>query len=226
MAVSKVRINGTTIVDMTDATVTAANILSPYTAYGADGQKKTGTNPGGGIILASGTIVGNNSYQILLPVGKKMAETDFVFNIYLPKNTETAYITDANNKLILYGQIFVSKTTSRYDLSSDGTAINCTSTLGYTLNNNGDITNIALDGVVAYDRSISETSLMAHTTGYYSSNSVTTSLSNNTIKRDSNGFYIKFNHGAWQWKFRPEYTYNWEVIYFGTDPDNDIVEVP
>ena len=48
MAVAKVVVNGNAIVDMTDATATADKILSPYTAYGADGEKITGTASGGG----------------------------------------------------------------------------------------------------------------------------------------------------------------------------------
>lgn len=47
MATAKVTVNGTTIVDMTDATATADKILAPYTAYGADGSKLTGTASGG-----------------------------------------------------------------------------------------------------------------------------------------------------------------------------------
>ena len=47
MAFSKITLNGTTLVDMTDATAGEEQILSPYTAYGADGQKKTGTASGG-----------------------------------------------------------------------------------------------------------------------------------------------------------------------------------
>ena len=47
MAFSKITLNGTTLVDMTDATAGEEQILSPYTAYGADGQKKTGTVSGG-----------------------------------------------------------------------------------------------------------------------------------------------------------------------------------
>jgi hypothetical protein len=48
MATRKVIVQGTTIVDLTDATATADKILSGYTAYGADGSKLTGTASGGG----------------------------------------------------------------------------------------------------------------------------------------------------------------------------------
>ena len=47
MAVAKVTINGTTILDLTDATAAADKVLSSYTAYIHDGSKVTGTASGG-----------------------------------------------------------------------------------------------------------------------------------------------------------------------------------
>lgn len=43
MANAKVSLNGVTLIDMTDATATSADILSGKTAYGADGSLITGT---------------------------------------------------------------------------------------------------------------------------------------------------------------------------------------
>ena len=48
MATAKVTVNGTTIVDLTDATRTADKILQGFTAYIADGSKAVGTASGGG----------------------------------------------------------------------------------------------------------------------------------------------------------------------------------
>lgn len=45
---NKVIYNGNTLIDLTDATATADKILSGYTAYGASGEKLTGTATGGG----------------------------------------------------------------------------------------------------------------------------------------------------------------------------------
>ena len=44
MANNKVQLaNGTVLIDLTDATATASEVLSGYTAYGADGNKITGS---------------------------------------------------------------------------------------------------------------------------------------------------------------------------------------
>ena len=48
MAISKIILNGTTQMDLTQDTVTAATLMSPRTAHGADGQAITGTASAGG----------------------------------------------------------------------------------------------------------------------------------------------------------------------------------
>lgn len=48
MAIAKVTVNGSTILDLTDATAAADKVLTNYTAYIHDGTKVTGTASGGG----------------------------------------------------------------------------------------------------------------------------------------------------------------------------------
>lgn len=48
MAVNVVSVNGSDIINLTDATATADKILQGYTAYGSSGAKITGTATGGG----------------------------------------------------------------------------------------------------------------------------------------------------------------------------------
>ena len=43
MATAKVTVNGNTILDLTDATASASNIVSPNTAYGSTGAKLSGS---------------------------------------------------------------------------------------------------------------------------------------------------------------------------------------
>lgn len=48
MAVSKVILNGTTLMDITDTTAEAADVAEGEYYYGADGVKTVGTSSGGG----------------------------------------------------------------------------------------------------------------------------------------------------------------------------------
>lgn len=66
MAVAKVTLNNNVIVDMTDATATAATIVSPETAYVADGSKKTGSVGAGteGTPVATKGTVSNHSISV------------------------------------------------------------------------------------------------------------------------------------------------------------------
>ena len=51
MAVNKVIYGSNTLIDISDTTATADKILSGYTAYGADGNKITGSASGGAAII-------------------------------------------------------------------------------------------------------------------------------------------------------------------------------
>ena len=56
MAISKFILNNVTQMDVTDATVTASDILNGKTAYGADGTKITGTIQNGSAKTPATTI--------------------------------------------------------------------------------------------------------------------------------------------------------------------------
>lgn len=171
---------------------------------------------GGATVIASGTFTGNGSFAISIPVGTKMPETDFAFVIHLPKNQEITYVDNSSDQILLWIQYVVLKNTQRFDLSSVANNIQSKNTLGLTVNNDGTITNLNPNGTAAVRVS-------------NRANGCTFSLSGNessqTISRTATGFTVNVSSAAWMIKFRTGYTYEWEVIYFGDDPTNDIVEV-
>ena len=67
MAVSKVILNGTTLMDTTDKTVTAANLLNGYTALKNDGTTVTGEYVPSGATLQSKTVSPSTSQQTVSP---------------------------------------------------------------------------------------------------------------------------------------------------------------
>lgn len=67
MAVSKVILNGTTLMDTTDKTVTAANLLSGYTALKNDGTTVTGEYVAPTPSLQSKTVSPSTSQQTVSP---------------------------------------------------------------------------------------------------------------------------------------------------------------
>lgn len=175
-----------------------------------------GGGGGGGTVIASGTIAGNGGYGISVPVGTKMPETDFAFVIHLPKNQEITYVDDSNNQILLWIEYVVLKKTQRFDLSSVANNIKSTNTLGLTVNNDGTIKNLNPNGTAAIRVS-------SRANGYVFA--MAGNESSQTISRTATGFKVTVSSAAWMMVFRTGYTYEWEIIYFGDDPTNDIVEI-
>lgn len=190
--------------------------------YVWDGSKFVAVSGGGSTVIASGTFAGNNAYNITVPLGKKMAQTDFVFAMYLPDETEIPYVNDSSSVLITNAYVCIPKQISKIDLSEDNDTIRFKGGYVYNVNNEGVITQVSKAGTVAAAAEIQGTS---STWGIFG-NGTNPSYTMVTMKRDSSGFAMKLNRNAWQSKFKSGFTYNWKVVYFGTDPTNDIVEVP
>ena len=84
-AVSKVTLNGTTLMDATSATASANEIISPYTAMTADGVMTTGTASGGGATKTVNNIFGNSAS---------------IFEGYLTSDGGSIHAQTGNNKEI------------------------------------------------------------------------------------------------------------------------------
>jgi hypothetical protein len=86
MAVAKVTLNGSTLVDMTDATADESTIVSGSTAYVADGSKVLGTASGGGSTITEVTISTAGAVSQALDAGKIYHFTGAVSSISLTLN--------------------------------------------------------------------------------------------------------------------------------------------
>lgn len=61
MGVSKVEFRGTTLIDISGDTVTAASLAAGYTAHGSDGEPITGTGGGAGAMAQGNAVKGTNA---------------------------------------------------------------------------------------------------------------------------------------------------------------------
>ena len=169
---------------------------------------------GGAQTIATGTFTGDGSYDASIPIGKTMPECDFVFSLWVPSGTEVTPPAVNTNRSYVYLQTIVQKRFQKLDLSTNGTKMptgQCT----YPVVNSSDgtITN--------------RTPNLSSSQGAYVRYSTIPSaeaISQPQIVKDETGFTIKLSKNA-QYTFLTGVDYNWELIYFGSDPGNDIVEV-
>ena len=106
MAFSKIILNGDTLMDVTDTTATADTIISPHTAYGANGVKVTGTATGGTTptyqsktvnpTAGNQTITADNGYDALSSVTIKGVTTSGLSAANIKYNT-TIKVGDADD---------------------------------------------------------------------------------------------------------------------------------
>jgi hypothetical protein len=167
---------------------------------------------GGGVqTVASGTFTGSGADSVYIPVGAKMPKTDFIINIWLENGTEIEYSSQYVQVIV---QILAQKKFVMYDLSSDGQKANigqCT----YASNNSGTITNRTAPGLSTHQYEIRN--------GAISVGGTMGNSSYQKVIRAATGFtvYVAKSNVL----FKSGYSYKWEILYFGSDAGNDIVEV-
>lgn len=168
---------------------------------------------GGVQLIASGTFTGDGGVPPAIPVGKKMPKTDFIFNSWVDNGTE---ITPPNstNRTYVWIQLVVQKRFCEYDLSTDGPKL-IISKLAYpTVNTSTGVTtertpSLANAGVGGFTRWTTQ---------------VVENIWAPQIVRDASGFIVKTGKGN-DYTTASGVTYNWELLYIGSDAANDIVEV-
>lgn len=200
-----------------DADLVASNIKKDVEIFGVTGSYEGGGGGSGFTTIASGTSVGSNntdqSGRQRINVGKKMPQTDFYVLIWAPDGTEFAY--SSNRQIIwMYGE--AKSGFGHYDLVSNPsstTARNFISEYSVDSNDSGTITNRSVvdpvrDGKQIYNGSVS--SAQPNTTAIY---------------RQSDHFEILIGISNSAYIFPSSVTYNYEVVYFGTSPSTDIIEI-
>lgn len=174
------------------------------------------TSPGGGggiTKIADGTFTGAGNYTVDLSIGKKMPQTNFWFRLWL---TPSSVLANAE-KYSAIGLFFTVYSPDKYDLSTDGTKRPAT-TYSFSTDYNG-VTTVCLpvlsrETVVFYRYANTESAQIA---------SVNNTIS---ITKSSAGFTVTPTLWNPNNLYASGLTYNWEIVYFGNDPTNDIVEVP
>ena len=211
MAISKITLNGTTLMDATTATAAAGDITAPKTAMLADGVVTTGTGTGGGGGGGETTFTGGDAQDITISIGTKMAQRDFYLKITAQTGTEFTYDTYYKFADIIW---LCLSGIAHYDLSTNGTKKTAISDLSYTVNNDGTITTSAVGDNVSVGSNIRNTS----TTKNGSANQY-------KITKDNNGFSLYLGNSNASYRFPSTVTYAYEIVYFGSNAATDIVEV-
>ena len=210
---NKVTVNNETILDLSGDTVASSDhIRSGYVGHLNDGTQVTGSysGTGGATTIATGTYTGGNSQTASISVGKKMAQKDFIVILTAPNNTTVASNTTYKNVNTVI--VCDSTLSNGFNLSSDGTGLKATGK--YTFKISGSSTTFNTDGNMGGGYNIRNTSLNSN--GIYQTATA--------IDRSSSGFVIKFRIGTSQ--YISSITYDYKIIYYGSNPSTDIVEVP
>ena len=197
--------NGTTTEDVTNYASAEINV------------NVSGGGGGGFTTIASGTFTGSNNSQAagrqLIPIGDKMAQTDF-YVLVKARNGED-FPVDSNYKWVwLYAEC--RKAFGHFDLSSDGVK-NFISSAAYSIDSNdgGTITTVNPGRLIKF--------------GVNYRNNGLGEIIYNTFQIYRNvdqvsGFQIMLGHGNPLYPFIP-ITFDYEVVYFGNDPTNDIIDL-
>lgn len=179
------------------------------------GNIPSGGGGGGLTVVASGTYTGTGGYPSSAGtgffVGKKMPKTNFWFKFCASSDSEFAYNTDYKYS---YGLFAVFSEFGHFDLSTVGDSKDVISDITFDINNSGTVTATNAGryvGFVNCVRNGSANNLLAP--------------NHFRIDRRSGGFYLRPYQSNSLYKYVNGMTYNWEIVYFGSSPFTDIVEV-
>lgn len=191
--------------------ITANGTNIDVTGYAAVDVNVSGGGGGGLTTIASGTFTGTGDVQIPINVGKKMPQTDFWVKFKAQSNTEFPY--NASYKPA-YVYAILNSDMGHFNLSTVGNEKQVVSDLSYDVNNGGTISHVSAGAYIADLDYIRETS-----SGHQRPN-------NFLISRKSDHFEVILMHSNNLFAYPPGITYDWEVVYFGSNAATDIIEIP
>lgn len=176
---------------------------------------------GGSTVVASGTFTGQgeatNNGCTQFCVGKKMAKTDFIVRVKV-KSTSAEFDRSTDCAFVwLFG--FVDSSLGYYTMTGPDGAGNLTFNSSFSVddNNSGTVTTKSAGNYIV-------------NAAYIRNGTVSYMLPNNfRLKRlTTNGednFHIYCGNSNALYKWISTKTFDWEVIYFGSNPSTDIVTI-
>lgn len=171
--------------------------------------------PTGAMVLGTGTFTGNGSNKLTVPVGKKMASSDFMFYCYVPNETEFPFYSNISD--FVFMEINAPKEIVYFDLSSDGTKGGQATITAKVVQSDQTIVNKTVAGPVGGGRTIRN--------GGVPANPNYLQPGNMKIIKDTTGFSVNITTTGNDVQTLSGITYNWKLLYYGNDAAHDIVEV-
>ncbi len=209
----------TPLTDAITALTTYANTVtgaSDTTLSDAVGTLAAGYGGGGGITtVASGTFTGNNDTSSVgagrqeFSIGTKMAKTDFLVQISVPNETEFEY---SSNRQFVWLVYVCYSDFGGFDISSNGNKSFVASSYHVNSNNSGTITQRTCGDMSKFGKQIYNGSIADVSPNIFQ------------IRRynDHFGLYVGLSNAAYRF---PAKTYNYKVLYFGSNPSTDIIQI-
>ena len=175
---------------------------------------------GGAVTVASGTFTGGGSYAFNVNVGKKMPMRDYAF--YFWADGEDDYAYETHYKPVLGGMlvlgelcevVYESNQAGQYDRYQYKVK------KSYVVDNNGTDTTVSnVWGQIGSQSTI-------RNGGFGNSINFQATVASNHVRKYSDHWSVYMTQGNANYQYPTTITYNWKIIYFGSNPGTDIVEI-
>ena len=174
------------------------------------------TGGGGATTLASGTFVGNNGSDSSITgrqefnIGSKMAKTDF--GVLITAN-DGADIAKSTSRKFIWMYYRCENMMGGFDLSSDGNKSFVASSYSVDSDDSGTITTRAVASLISFGKQLYNGSVQNVSDMWFQ------------IRKYSDHFGLAAGISNSAYQFTSECTYSWKIVYFGSNPSTDIVEI-